>query len=319
MNIVVLDGFTANPGDCTWEPLMNLGRCQIYDRSSPEEVFERAKDAEVLLTNKTVLSGDLIKRLPNLKYIGVLATGYNVVDVNAAGEIGIPVCNVPEYGTANTAQAAVALILELTNRVGHHAETVRAGRWSKSVDFCYWDGNLTDLHGATLGIVGMGRIGESVAQIGRAFGMRILAHRRHQPEKSEFDHVGLEELLRESDVVSLHCPLTDETKEMMNAERLQWMKSTAFLINTARGALVNEADLAVALNTGVIAGAGLDVLAVEPPPESNPLLKAKNCIITPHIAWATPHARRRLLQTTFENIQHWISGDARNMVNKKQR
>ena len=317
MNIVVLDGFTANPGDCSWEPLMNLAHCQIYDRSSQEEVFERSRSADVLLTNKTVLSGDLIKRLPNLKYIGVLATGYNVVDVNAAKERGIPVCNVPEYGTANTAQAAVALMLELANRVGYHSETVRAGRWSKSVDFCYWDGNLTDLHGATLGIVGLGRIGESVARIGSAFGMRVLAHRRQKPQRSEFEHVGLEELLSESDVVSLHCPLTEDTKELVNMERLKRMKRTAFLINTARGALVNEADLATALNTGVIAGAGLDVLSVEPPPESNPLLSAKNCIITPHIAWATPHARRRLLQATVENIQNWISGSPRNVVNAK--
>lgn len=317
MNIVVLDGFTANPGDCSWEPLMNLAQCQIYDRSSQEEVFERSRNADVLLTNKTVLSGDLIKRLPNLKYIGVLATGYNVVDVSVARERGIPVCNVPEYGTANTAQAAVALMLELTNRVGYHSETVRAGRWSKSVDFCYWDGSLTDLQGATLGIVGLGRIGESVARIGAAFGMRVLAHRRHKPQRSEFELVGLEELLSESDVVSLHCPLTENTKELMNRERLNRMKKTAFLINTARGALVNEADLAAALNTGVIAGAGLDVLAVEPPPESNPLLSAKNCIITPHIAWATPHARRRLLQATVENIQSWMSGTPRNVVNSK--
>ena len=315
MNIVVLDGFTANPGDCSWEPLKALGNCQIYDRSAPAEVLERAKNADVLLTNKTPLSSELIHQLPHLKYIGVLATGYNVVDGDAARERAIPVCNVPEYGTPNTAQATIALLLELTNRTGHHAETVRSGRWSRSADFCYWDGTLTDLQGATLGIIGFGRIGEMVARIGSAFGMRILAHRRNKPSESEFEHVGLEDLLRQSDVVSLHCPLTEHTKELINAERLRLMKTSAFLINTARGALIQESDLAAALNNGVIAGAGLDVLSVEPPPASNPLLSAKNCIITPHIAWATPNARRRLLATTVENIQRWVEGRPQNVVN----
>lgn len=315
MNIVVLDGFTANPGDCSWEPLKALGNCQIYDRSAPAEVLGRAKNADVLLTNKTPLSSELIHQLPHLKYIGVLATGYNVVDGDAARERAIPVCNVPEYGTPNTAQATIALLLELTNRTGHHAETVRSGRWSRSADFCYWDGTLTDLQGATLGIIGFGRIGEMVARIGSAFGMRILAHRRNKPSESEFEHVGLEDLLRQSDVVSLHCPLTEHTKELINAERLRLMKTSAFLINTARGALIQESNLAAALNNGVIAGAGLDVLSVEPPPASNPLLSAKNCIITPHIAWATPNARRRLLATTVENIQRWVEGRPQNVVN----
>jgi glycerate dehydrogenase len=315
MNIVILDGYTANPGDCSWEPLKSLGSCQIYDRSAPGEILERAQNADVLLTNKTPLSREIIEKLPHLKYIGVLATGYNVVDVNAAKERSIPVCNVPEYGTPNTAQATIALMLELANRTGYHAETVRAGRWSQSADFCYWDGTLTDLQGATLGIIGFGRIGEMVARIATAFGMRILAHRRNKPERSEFEHVGLEELLRQSDFVSLHCPLTEHTKELINSERLRLMKSSAFLINTARGALVHEADLAAALNSGLIAGAGLDVLSVEPPPSSNPLLTAKNCIITPHIAWATPNARRRLLHTTVENIQRWMQGHPQNVVN----
>jgi glycerate dehydrogenase len=318
MNIVVLDGFTANPGDCSWEPLKALGTCQIYDRSLPEEVLQRAQSADVLLTNKTPLSREILLQLPRLKCIGVLATGYNVVDIDASRERGIPVCNVPEYGTPNTAQAAIALLLELTNRTGHHAETVRAGRWSRSADFCYWDGTLTDLQGATLGIFGFGRIGEMVARIGSAFGMRILAHRRNAPEKSDFQHVGLEQLLRESDVVSLHCPLTEHTREVINAERLRLMKPSAFLINTARGALIHEADLAAALNAGVIAGAGLDVLSVEPPPPTNPLLSARNCIITPHIAWATPNARRRLLATTVENIQRWMEGQPQNVVNPER-
>jgi len=315
MYIVVLDGFTANPGVCSWEPLHALGNSKVYERSSPDEVWERAQSADVLLTNKVPLSRDTINALPNLKYIGVLATGYNVVDVDAARERGIPICNVPEYGTPNTAQATIALMLELANRTGHHAETVRAGRWSRSADFCYWDGTLTDLQGATLGVIGLGRIGAMVARIASAFGMRILAHRRNKLENSEFPIVGLEELLRESDFVSLHCPLTEHTKEMINRDRLQLMKSSAFLINTARGALVHEADLAAALNTGLIAGAGLDVLSVEPPPPGNPLLSAANCVITPHIAWATPNARRRLLQTTVENIQKWVSGAPQNVVN----
>lgn len=308
MNIVVLDGYTANPGDCSWEPLKALGNCQIYDRSAPGEVLDRARNADVLLTNKTPLTRETIESLPLLKYIGVLATGYNVVDVAAANERSIPVCNVPEYGTPNTAQATIALMLELSNRTGYHAQTVRDGRWSKSADFCYWDGTLTDLQGATLGVIGFGRIGEMVARIAAAFGMRILAHRRNKPEFSEFEYVGLEELMRQSDFVSLHCPLTEQTKELINGERLRLMKRSAFLINTARGALVHEADLADALNTGLIAGAGLDVLSVEPPPLSNPLLTAKNCIITPHIAWATPNARRRLLEATVENIRCWMSG-----------
>lgn len=315
MNIVVLDGYTANPGDCSWELLKALGSCQIYDRTSPGEVLERARSADILLTNKTPLSRETIENLPLLKYIGVLATGYNIVDVAAARERLIPVCNVPEYGTPNTAQATIALILELANRTGYHAETVRAGRWSKSVDFCYWDGTLTDLQGATLGVIGFGRIGEMVARIAKAFGMNILAHRRNTPERSEFKHVGLENLLSESDFVSLHCPLTEDTRELINGERLRFMKPSAFLINTARGALVHEADLAEALNAGRIAGAGLDVLSVEPPPSSNPLLSAKNCIITPHIAWATPNARRRLLDTTADNIRCWMSGRPQNVVN----
>jgi glycerate dehydrogenase len=315
MNIVVLDGFTANPGDCSWGPLQALGKCQVHERSAPHEVLERAQGADVLLTNKVTLSRDLLERLPALKYIGVLATGYNIVDVEAARERRIPVCNVPEYGTPNTAQATIALMLELANRTGHHAETVRAGRWSRSADFCYWDGSLTDLQAATLGVIGLGRIGATVARIGSAFGMNVVAHRRGKPANSEFRLVDLEELLRTSDFVSLHCPLTEQTREIINRERLSLMKPSAFLINTARGALVNEADLAEALNSGAIAGAGLDVLSVEPPPVDNPLLSAKNCVITPHIAWATPNARRRLLHTTVENIQMWLEGMPQNVVN----
>jgi glycerate dehydrogenase len=243
----------------------------------------------------------------------VLATGYNVVDVAAARARGIPVCNVPEYGTPNVAQATFALLLELTNRVGRHAELVRAGRWSSCPDFCFWEGELVELAGLTLGIVGYGRIGRAVATIGRAFGMRILAWRRSPGDDPEC--VGLDRLLRESDVVSLHCPLTAETERLVNAATLATMKPTAFLVNTARGSLVDEAALAAALDAGRLAGAALDVLAVEPPPASNPLLAARNCIITPHVAWATREARRRLIEITADNVRAFAAGAPRNVVN----
>jgi glycerate dehydrogenase len=255
--------------------------------------------------------------LPNLRYIGVLATGFNIVDIEAAKERGIPVCNVPEYGTPNVAQAVFALMLELTNRTGHHSDTVHAGCWSASKDFCYWDGSLIELNGLTLGLIGYGRIAQATAQIARAFGMKVVASRKRAgvPAGDEVEFVDLDRLFTESDFVSLHCPLTPETKEMINALRLAQMKPSAFLINTARGALVNEKDLADALNGGRIAGAGLDVLSVEPPPASNPLLSAKNCVITPHIAWATRNARARLLHVAVENIRAWKAGQPRNVVN----
>ena len=313
LSIVVLDGYTANPGDISWAPIEALGRCTIHDRTDDRDIVPRARDADVVLTNKTVLSRDTIESLPRLRCIGVLATGHNVVDAAAARDRGIPVCNVPEYSTPNVAQAVFALLLELTNRTGHHARTVREGRWAACEDFCYWDGELVELAGLTLGIVGYGRIGRAVATIGRAFGMRILHHRRSGgggPEAADLDT-----LLRESDVVTLHCPLTPETRELIDARRLSLMKPTAFLVNTARGALVNEADLAAALDAGRIAGAGLDVLSVEPPPASNPLLSARNCIVTPHIAWATRNARLRLLEVTAANLRAFAAGTPQNVVN----
>jgi glycerate dehydrogenase len=317
MKIVVLDGYTANPGDLSWEGLEKLGECAIHDRTPEAQVVQRALNAEILLTNKTAISRATIAALPNLRYIGVLATGFNIVDIEAAKERGIPVCNVPEYGTPNVAQAVFALMLELANRTGHHSDTVHEGRWSASQDFCYWDGSLIELHGLTLGLVGYGRIAKATAQIAQAFGMNVLASRRRTGAGTEdgVEFTGLDRLFSESDFISLHCPLTPETKEMINAARLAQMKTTAFLINTARGALVNEKDLADALNEGRIAGAGLDVLSTEPPPASNPLLSAKNCVITPHIAWATRKARLRLLQVAVENIRAWIGGQPRNVVN----
>ena len=313
MRITILDGHTTNPGDLSWEPLRALGDCAVHDRTAAAEIVARAADADVVLTNKTPLTRETIAALPRLKCIGVLATGYNVVDVAAARARGIPVCNVPEYGTPNVAQATFALLLELTNRVGRHAELVRAGRWSSCPDFCFWEGELVELSGLTLGVVGYGRIGRAVATIGRAFGMRILAWRRSPGDDPEC--VRLDRLLRESDVVSLHCPLTAETERLVNAATLATMKPTAFLVNTARGALVDELALAAALDAGRLSGAALDVLAVEPPAASNPLLAARNCLITPHIAWATREARRRLIEITADNVRAFATGTPRNVVN----
>ena len=315
MNIVILDAYTANPGDLSWDALAALGHLAVHDRTDDADIVARARGARIVLTNKTVLSRDVIAALPGLECICVLATGYNVVDVAAAKEHGVTVCNVPEYSTPNVAQAVFALILELTNRTGHHDRTVHEGRWAACEDFCYWDGDLVELAGLTLGIVGYGRIGQAVARVGRAFDMRILAHRRAAVGAVEGgEHASLDRLFAESDIVSLHCPLTPDTRELVNAARLSTMKRTAFLINTARGGLVNEADLAAALDAGTIAGAGLDVLTVEPPAASNPLLKAKNCVITPHIAWATRNARRRLIDATVANVRAFLDGTPRNVV-----
>ncbi|MFM8378187.1 MAG: D-2-hydroxyacid dehydrogenase [Planctomycetia bacterium] len=315
MNIVILDGFTTNPGDLSWRPLESLGTVVVHDRTADADIVARARDAEIVLTNKTPLSGGVIASLPRLRCICVLATGYNIVDVAAAKALGITVCNVPEYSTPNVAQAVFALLLELTNRTGHHDRTVHEGRWAACADFCYWDGDLVELAGLTLGIVGYGRIGQAVARVGRAFDMRILAHRRTAAGGIDGgEYADLDRLFAESDVVSLHCPLTPDTREFVDAARLARMKRTAFLVNTARGGLVNEADLAAALDAGTIAGAGLDVLSVEPPPASNPLLTARNCVITPHIAWATRSARRRLIEATAGNVAAFLAGRPRHVV-----
>jgi glycerate dehydrogenase len=314
MNIVVLDGYTLNPGDLSWEALRQLGKCTIYERSAPHEVVPRASGCEIVLTNKVPLSRDQLKAVPQLKYIGVTATGYNIVDVAAARELGMIVTNVPTYGTKSVAQMTFALLLELTQHVGHHAETVRTGRWTRSPDFCYWDYRLIELDGLTMGIVGLGRIGGAVADLGSAFGMRVIATARSS-RKAGVEVADLETLFRNSDVISLHCPLTPETRNLVNAERIEWMKPTAFLLNTSRGPLIDEAAFADALNRGRIAGAGLDVLAVEPPLETNPLLKAKNCFITPHIAWATRAARARLMHAAVENVRAFTAGNPSNVVN----
>ncbi len=320
-HIVILDGHTANPGDLSWAAIEAIGPCVVHPRTADVDIMARARDADIILTNKTLLIREVIAALPRLRCIGVLATGYNVVDVVAAKERGIPVCNVPEYSTPNVTQAVFALLLELTNHTGHHAQTVRAGRWAASEDFCYWDGELVELAGLTLGLVGYGRIGRAVAAAGRAFGMKVLAHRRLAASGAHGEEttiVDLATLLRDSDVVSLHCPLTPETRELINEATIGLMKPTAFLINTARGLLVNEADLAAALNDGRIAGAGLDVLSVEPPSESNPLLTARHCIITPHIAWATRNARRRLIEVTAANLRAFVAGRPQHVVNHSE-
>jgi glycerate dehydrogenase len=315
MRIVVLDGYTLNPGDLSWEPLQQLGDCQLFDRSAPEEVVPRLQNAEAAFTNKVVISREAMLKLPDLRYIGVTATGFNIVDVVAAKERSITVTNVPAYGTDSVAQATIALLLELSNHVGHHAQTVREGRWNKCPDFCYWDYPLVELAGLTLGIIGYGRIGEQVAKIAQAFGMRIIAT-VHRPKNldSSIQSVDLETLLRQSDFVSLHCPLTPETRGLINRQRLALMKPGAFLLNTSRGPLIVEEDLAEALHAKRIAGAGLDVLSVEPPLTQNPLFSAPNCFITPHHAWATRAARQRLMTVAVENIRRFIAGKPQNVV-----
>lgn len=316
MKIVVLDGHTLNPGDLSWDGLKALGECTFYDRTPPAEVVARMAGAEIAVTNKAVMDRQTILALPKLKFIAVTATGYNIVDIAAARERNIPVSNVPLYGTRSVAQHTFALLLELTQHAGHHAQTVREGRWARSLDWCYWDHPLVELDGLTLGIIGFGRIGQATAEIARAFGMNVLAASRSP--KSPRDGVvfaDVETVFRASDVLSLHCPLTPETKHLVNRERLALMKPSAFLLNTSRGPLVDEAALAEALNTGRIAGAAVDVLSVEPPSADNPLLGAKNCLITPHIAWATKAARARLMQTTVDNVRAFLAGQPQNVVN----
>jgi glycerate dehydrogenase len=317
MKLVILDGYAVNPDDLDWSPLLSLADCAIYDRTPEAEVPARAANAEIILTNKTPLRASTLAHLPSLKYIGVLASGYDVVDIEAAAARNIAVTNVPEYSTRSVAQLVFALLLELSNHVDVHAEAVRQGEWTRSPDWCIRKAPLIELAGKTMGIVGPGRIGRQVAEIARALEMRILATSTRAPAKvsAEMKWAPLERVLAEADVVSLHCPLTPATHRMVNASRIALMKTSAFLINTARGALIVEQDLADALNTGRLAGAALDVLSTEPPPETNPLLTARNCIITPHIAWATYEARERLIKAAAENLRAWLSGRPQNVVN----
>lgn len=318
MNIVIVDGYTLNPGDLSWEKLKELGEVTIYDRTAPGETIERCIDAEMVLTNKVIFNAETIKALPKLKYIGVLATGYNVVDTNTAKECGIIVTNIPAYSTESVAQMVFAQILNITNRVGHYASENSTGRWANNTDFCYWDTPLTELAGKKIGIVGIGNTGSATARIANAFGMEVCAF-TSKPQEAIPDYITklpLDELFSRCDIVSLHCPLTETTKELVNAKRLATMKSTAILINTGRGPLVDEQAVADALNNGTIAAFGADVLSVEPAQPSNPLLTAQNCYLTPHIAWATYEARVRLLNICIANVKAFIDGEPQNIVNR---
>lgn len=316
MKIIVTDGTTLNPGDLSWDALKELGQCEIYERSTPSENIERCRDANIAVTNKVVFDRRTIESLPNLKCISVTATGYNVIDLEAAHEKQITVTNVPTYGTQSVGQMVFALLLELTQHVGHHSKTVHEGRWAKCDNFCYWDFPLIELADMSLGIIGFGRIGQATAKLAKAFGMKVLVYDAMRPAELEpgIEFVELDSIFSDSDAISLHCPLLPETKGIINKNNLAKMKKGAFLINTSRGPLVNEQDLADALNSGKIAGAGLDVLSIEPPEPDNPLLTAGNCYITPHIAWATRSARARLMDVAIENVKAFINGRPQNVV-----
>lgn len=317
MKIVVLDGYALNPGDLSWQGLKEAGDLVVYDRTPADQVFERSAGAEILLTNKTILAGEMLRKLPDLKYVGVLATGYNVIDTQEAARLGITVTNIPAYSTDSVAQLVFALILELCFHVQNHSESVHAGEWQRSADFTFRNFPLTELSSKTIGIIGFGNIGRKVSKIAISFGMNVVAYSRSRSDQSKLDNfkwVDLPELFSVSDIVTVHCPLTSETKGLINAGRLAMMKKTSFLINTSRGPVILEKDLAEALNNEVIAGAGLDVLSTEPPAGDNPLLTAKNCIITPHIAWATLEARTRLMEMAVANVRAFLSGKPVNVV-----
>ena len=317
-HIVVLDGHTLNPGDNPWDPVAEFGRLEVYERTPDDQILERARGADIVLTNKTPLDRPTIEALPDLEFVSVLATGFDVVDVEAAAERGIPVSNVPEYGSSAVAQHTFALLLELTNRVAEHDRAVRAGRWQEAGDFSFWTRPVIEVADKTLGVVGMGKIGRRVAQIGHAFGMQVVASTRTEedtPDWEGFRWLDTAELFATADVVSLHCPLTDRTERMVDAALLESMKESAFLINTARGALVDQQALADALEAGELAGAAVDVVDEEPISEENPLLDAPDCLITPHMAWASVEARRRLMQTTADNIAAYLAGEPQNVVN----
>ena len=319
MKIVVLDGYAGNPGDLSWDALGKLGELTVYDRTpaEPNLVMERIGDAEIVFTNKTPLSRQILTACPNLKFVGILATGYNIVDVDAAKELGIPVCNVPGYSTDAVAQMTLALLLEICHHVAHHSQQVHAGQWSGCEDFCFWDYPLIELAGKTMGIIGFGSIGKAVGRLARCLGMKVLATGSRPTEEGRAiaEYVDLDTLYRESDVISLHCPLFPENREMINKESIAKMKDGAILLNTARGALIVEQDVADALNSGKLYAAGMDVAAVEPLPASSPLIGAKNCIITPHIAWATKEARQRLMDIAVHNLEAFLAGKPENVVN----
>lgn len=316
MKTVILDGYTVNPGDLDWTSVQELGATTIYDRTAPDKVLERAASAEALLTNKVVISAEIINQLPHLKYIGVLATGYNVVDIEAAKDRGITVTNIPAYSTDSVAQMTFAHLFNITNRVAHYGKQVRNLRWSQNKDFCYWDTKLMELSGKTMGIIGFGKIGMRVAEIALCFGMDVyvVTHRNATDLPDGIQKTTLDGVLAVSDVLSLHCPLNDKTRGIINRESLAKMKPGAILINTGRGLLVDEQAVADALCAGRLGGFGADVLCQEPPSADNPLFKAPNCYITPHTAWATPEARRRLIGIAADNIRAYLAGTPVNVV-----
>ena len=322
MKITVLDGYTLNPGDNTWQPLEELGELTVYDRTAPEQVVTRSQNADILLTNKTLLDAHTIEQLPQLKFIGVTATGVNVVDLQAASQRGIPVSNVPEYSTESVAQHVLAVILSMNHRPMDHSNAVYSGRWEEAGDFCFWLSPIQELAGKTMGVVGYGRIGRRVCELAAAFNMNVLAHNPTYRNKTRLDYMrfdwcSLEQIFRESDYVSLHCPLTAENQGLIDSKLLALMKPTAVLINTSRGGLINEKDLAEALRDRQIAGACLDVVSQEPIASDNPLLSAPNCLITPHNAWSTLESRQRLMKKTAENVEAFLSGHPINQVNQE--
>lgn len=318
MKIVILDGYTENPGDLSWRGFEELGDLVVYERTANEQIAERILDAEVVITNKTPITRQTIMECPHLRYIGVLATGYNIVDTKAAGERNIPVCNIPTYGTAAVAQFVFALLLEICHRVQQHSDSVYQGQWASCLDFCFWNSPLIELSGKTMGIIGFGRIGQATAKIAKAFGMNVIAYDEHQSEcgRKLAEYKELDEVLQLSDVISLHCPLTPSTKQLINQERIGKMKRGVILINTSRGGLINEQDLSSALRCGQIYAAAVDVVSEEPILADNPLLTAQNCLITPHIAWAPKESRERLMEIAVENLKGFLSGNPANVVNE---
>ncbi|MBA4698389.1 MAG: D-2-hydroxyacid dehydrogenase [Ruminococcus sp.] len=322
MKIVVLDGYTLNPGDLNWKGLEAFGQCKVYDRTSlidVEETISRIGGAEIVFTNKTPMPKEVFDRCPEIKFVGVLATGYNVVDVNAAGEKGIPVANIPTYGTAAVGQFAIALLLEICHHIGHHSQAVQEGRWETNNDWCFWDYPLIELDGKKIGIIGYGRIGQTTGRIAQALGMKVLAYDAYKNpalESKTCEYVNLEKLLAESDVIALHCPLFPETEGIINKDSIAKMKDEVIILNNSRGPLIVEQDLTDALNSGKVAAAGLDVVSTEPIRGDNPLLKAKNCFITPHISWASKESRQRLMDIAVNNLKEFLSGNPVNVVNK---
>ena len=317
MKIVVLDGYTENPGDLSWDGLKKYGDVTVYDRSEPEQVLERIGDAELVYTNKIPMTREIFEACPNIRFICVLATGYNIVDTAAAKEHDIVVCNIPSYGTDAVAQFAIAMLLEICHHVAHHSDAVHEGRWESCPDFCFWDYPLIELAGKTMGVIGFGRIGQSVGRIAKALGMRVIAYDNHPIESGkEFgEYVELDTLLREADVVSLHCPLFPETQGMINKDSIAKMKDGVIILNNSRGPLIVEQDLCDALNSGKVFAAGVDVVSTEPIKGDNPLLKAKNCIITPHISWASKESRQRLMDIAVDNLAQFLNGTPINVVN----